>query len=144
MEILDTAMKVSHSCPAEFKFPRLLCIILMQEDGYKYCTCNCHPGSTRISKNRLGTWCTTSLPISSSYFPLSKYHSNIRFSYKQLLWLPLESCAISFDKKYLKDTDHSDTKKGWKPSRSAPSQGQDCISVYRIRVSPLKQQNTEK
>lgn len=108
MEILDAVMKVSHFCPAEFQFPKLLCIILVQEDGYKYCTCNCRPGSTLISKPRLHTWCSDSLPISSSDFLLNKNHSSISFSCKQLLWLLLESCAINCTKKYLKDTYHLD------------------------------------
>lgn len=34
MEIVDTVMKEICFCPAEFKFHRLFCIILVQEDGY--------------------------------------------------------------------------------------------------------------
>lgn len=113
MEILDAVRKVSHCCCAELKFSKLLCVILAQ-DGYEYCTCNCHPGSTIISKTRLGTQCSASFPASSLYIPLNKYHNIISFPYKKLLWLPLESCAISCDEKCLKDTDHLDKDSGLK------------------------------
>lgn len=112
MEILDAVMKVSRFCHAEFKFPRLLYLILAQEDGYKYCTCNSHPGSTMISKTRLGTRCSASFSISSLYIPLNKYHNISSFPYKKLLWLPLESCVISSNEKCLKDTDHLDKDSG--------------------------------
>lgn len=147
MEILDTVMK--GSCfwsPTEFKFHRLFCVILVQEDGYKCCTCNCSQKLTAISKTRLGTWYSDSCSflVHTSHSIYTTASSAFQVSNGSgCCWKTVISC----DKKHQEDTDHlvkgSAINKGWKQSRSAYSLGQERISVYRTRVSLLKWQNTE-